>query len=364
MRVFNGLTHLAVVQTSRIYRMHNKDAQLQFLDDVYSSKVFPTTLVYNVAAALGGLANIVVILVYCFRIQRETHRYYIPVMSAVDFTGCVINAFYFHLVDSHHFDYPSDLLCRILSFMVIFNNGVSGHIILVIALQRYLILCHPFGKQLNRTWRRASLVIIIMLSVVYGSPTIYASGTSPEVVFYDNQNSTRETCTFVSNVKSKISFQRGYFGFLLAVILLNIVITAGLYFPVIRKVYRSIARLEETTFPDNRAHETPSESQINDEEDGVGGSNVSRARLKHNMSVTVLFIIVAYIVSFLPSLFTQTLVIKEPEISDTVTHINLYHFFLRFYIFNHILNPFIYIGFDMKFRKEFKIWICSCECRK
>jgi hypothetical protein len=285
-------------------------------------------------------------------------------MATVDFAGCAVNAFYFHLIDSHHFNYPSDILCRILSFMVIFNNGVSGHIILVIALQRYLMLCRPFGKQLNRTWRRISLVIIVTLSIVYGFPTIYASGTSPEVVVYDNQNSTSSTCTFVGNVKSKTFFQRGYFGFLLAVILLNIVVTAGLYFPVIRTVYRSIARLEETTVPDNGGHETASESQITDEEDGVDGSNVSRARLKHNMSVTVLFIIVAYIVSFLPSLFTQTLAIKEPEISDTAMHNNLYHFFLRFYIFNHILNPFIYIGFDMKFRKECKVWICTFECKK
>lgn len=92
----------------------------------------------------------------------------------------------------------------------------------------------------------------------------------------------------------------------------------------------------------------------------MGGSrSSSRARMKHNMSLTVFCIIVVYIISFLPSLLTQTMALKEPSIADTAVHMNLYHFFARFYVFNHIVNPFIYIGFDVKFRKEITFLVTS-----
>lgn len=46
------------------------------------------------------------------------------------------------------------------------------------------------------------------------------------------------------------------------------------------------------------------------------------------------------------------MVLKEFFIVDMVVYMNLYYFFVRFYVFNYIVNLFIYIGFDVKFRKE------------
>lgn len=46
------------------------------------------------------------------------------------------------------------------------------------------------------------------------------------------------------------------------------------------------------------------------------------------------------------------MVLKELFIVDMVVYMNLYYFFVRFYVFNYIVNLFIYIGFDVKFRKE------------
>lgn len=333
------------------------DPDLDSLDDVYANKVFPTTVVYNMAASLGALGNIIVLLVYAFRIQRQVHRYYIPVLAVVDFIGCVTNFVFLHLLDSHQYAYPSDAVCRCISFLVIFNNGVSGHVILVIALQRYMMLCRPFSKQLNGGMRRGSLVIVSALALFYGLPTFYASGTSNQVLNYANKTYNTTSCSFVSHVSSKNAFQKGYFGFLLAMILLNIIITAGLYIPVLKRVYHSFARLEETSFPE--------EVHVNDEGEAMGGScSSSRARMKHNMSLTVFCIIIVYIISFLPSLLTQTMALKEPSVTDTSVHMNLYHFFARFYIFNHIVNPFIYIGFDVKFRREISFLVTSLRRNK
>ena len=125
--------------------------------------------------------------------------------------------------------------------------------------------------------------------------------------------------------------------------LLNILITAGLYIPVVRIVYNSISRLEET-FPEN--------TETNESGETVGGSKVSRALAKHSMSLTVLCIIIVFIVSFLPSLIIQSLAMKQANVENSTSEINLYHFFGRFYTFNHVLNPIIYLGFDKKFRRK------------
>ena len=304
------------------------------LDTEFQRKIMPTSVLYNIATSLGILGNVAVLLVYNFRFKRQEHRYYIPVLAWADLSGCVTNSVYFNTLDVYHVTYPSDPLCRLLSFLVIFNSGVSSHVILIIALQRYLTLCRPFGKQLTARARRLSLVIVTVLALIYGLPASYASGTR-------GQNMT-STCGIVS--EDKKLFQKTYFGCMLFLNLLNILITAGLYLPVLRIVYNSISRLEETTFPEN--------TETNESGETVGGSKVSRAFAKHSMSLTVLCIIIVFIVSFLPSLIIQSLAMKEANVENSTSEINLYHFFGRFYTFNHVLNPIIYLGFDKKFRRK------------
>ena len=304
------------------------------LDKEFQRKIMPTSVLYNIATSLGILGNVAVLLVYNFRFKRQEHRYYIPVLAWADLSGCVTNSVYFNTLDVYHVTYPSDLLCQLLSFLVIFNSGISSHLILIIALQRYLTLCRPLGKQLTARARRLSLVIVTVLALIYGLPAFYASGTH-------GQNRT-STCSIVSEGTS--DDKKLYFGGMLFLILLNILITAGLYLPVVRIVYNSISRLEETTFPEN--------TETNESGETVGGSNVSRALAKHSMSLTVLCIIIVFIVSFLPSLIIQSLAMKEANVENSTSEINLYHFFGRFYTFNHVLNPIIYLGFDKKFRRK------------
>lgn len=338
------------------------------LNEEYARKVRPTTIFYIIVASFGALGNVAVVLVYCVRMKKQDNRYFIPILACVDLIGCVTNAVYFHLDDTSQFIYPSDILCRLLSFLVIFNNGVSGHIILVIALQRYMILCRPFNRQLNRPLRRLALVIICVLSLIYASPVLFSSGKLKMTLLYNGHNVTAEGCTYSSNIESPTFFRHVYFGILLALILLNIIITACLYIPVIRKIYHTFTRLKRMSFVSQNLSrkedesEAPSINHCSDETEADHGdeSNMVQARMRNNMSVTLLVIIVVYICSFLPSTVTQTLALEEPGISDTIVHFNLYYFFLRFYIFNHILNPFIYICFDLKFRRELRKWCCFC----
>lgn len=339
------------------------------LNEEYAGKVRPTLIFYITVAILGGLGNITVILVYCFRMKKQDNRYFIPVLACVDLIGCITNGIYFHLDDASQFIYPSDVLCRLLSFLVIFNNGVSGHIILVIALQRYLILCRPFGRQLSRSLRRLALFIICVLSLIYASPVLFASGKIRMTLLYNDVNVTTESCTYSSNVEKQDFFRHVYFGILLALILLNIIVTGCLYIPVIRKIYHTFSRLKRMSFMSQNLSKKEMECDApsmnhsgGDETEADHGDECSivQARMRNNMSVTLLVIIVVYICSFLPSLITQALALEEPEITDTVLHFNLYYFFLRFYLFNHVLNPFIYICFDLKFRRELKKWCCVC----
>lgn len=97
------------------------DADLDSLVDDYANKVFPTTATYYMAASLGALGNIIVLLVYIFRIKRQVHRYYIPVLAVVDFTGCVNNVVFFHFTiirATHYADASLFLLFSTMEFPV------------------------------------------------------------------------------------------------------------------------------------------------------------------------------------------------------------------------------------------------------
>lgn len=128
--------------------------------------------------------------------------------------------------------YPSTPACRILAFVQICIPGISAHTLLLISIQRYKLVCKPFGPKMTHFWKRVLFGIICFISFAYSAPLLTTAGVFTDKVTYMNHNVTSEMCKFSGEWSLLISI---YFMLLFLIMVANLVVTAGLYIPVLRR---------------------------------------------------------------------------------------------------------------------------------
>ncbi|XP_062573688.1 uncharacterized protein LOC134235571 [Saccostrea cucullata] len=317
------------------------------------------------------------------------------------------------------FNYPSDTVCRILSFLQMCVPGASAHVLVVISLQRYLLVCKPFGPKMTLFWKRVFFGIACGIAIAYSVPVLRTSGVLRKVDKFMNHTVTIEICKFSVDTSPVLTV---YFGLLFLIILANIGITTGLYVPVLRQVQLSFRRKikvrstqNDFNFPlhtkssqitqlteldkgncgidgtelqrvnvsieENEPHkhehiaETLEEtSDINTQEeikvqnpDGTVKCKQARPKdgsVQTRITKMFLVIIIAYVLAYIPPLVILILIyaIKDFNyitLSESETLAWLY--FGRFIFMNNIVNPFIYGYFDTKFRKQIQLYFKQCK---
>ncbi|XP_022312604.2 uncharacterized protein LOC111117723 [Crassostrea virginica] len=354
------------------------------LSDDYSYQMLPNTFVHVIAGAFGVFGNALVLFVYSRYIQDNSGtRYFIPILAFVDFVGCVSNVTQFHLDNTMRYIYPNVYLCKVLSFLMIMTGGFSAHLILVIALQRYMMICRPLAQQMNRKYCRIAIAIICIISAGYASPVLKFGGLYDTYVNQMVENSTRKVHVSICHFDDGTNGWRvmvPYFGTLLLLSFINIIVTSGLYIPVTKTIYRTLSPgrgmrasrvLEGDTNMTSRETQSTSVERFAMVEmsrqsiraNGTLSTTLTtpassrEQRARKNISVMFLVIIIVYVVSYLTSLVTQIHSFAT-GIPLEGYRLNIYFFCLRFNLLNHIANPYIYWFYDIKFRQE----VCRFCC--
>ncbi|XP_062606310.1 cholecystokinin receptor type A-like [Saccostrea cucullata] len=345
----------------------------RILSERYSEKLLPNTIAQLIAAVFGILGNSVVILVYFRYIQDKTSsRFFIPILAIVDLAGCISNVTAFHIDNTMRYIYPDEILCKTLCFLIILAGGMSAHLIFAIALQRYLIICRPFGPQMSTKSCKIATLIIFLISVGYSAPILKLSGIY--------RPSSLKMCHFDDGTNGS-SVMIPYFGTFLILSFINIIVTSALYIPVIKTIYKTLStpkRNRVSIIPDDNTDISSKETQdLSAEKITKADSpqNIVRTpqkeptntlttdgnreqRARRDISIMFLVIIIVYVVSYLTSLVTQVYTFLHPMMDLRGYQLNVFYFCLRFNLLNHIANPYIYWFFDNKFRNELRKFCC------
>lgn len=368
----------------------------RILTERYAGVVLPNTVLLALGMTVGAVGNVAVITLYVFRIQdKKGDRYFIPVLAFVDCLGCAANGAFYTMDNLFLFLFPSDALCRVLIFLLTFASGFSAHVLLVIALQRYLLICRPFGKQLTLHWRRVSLGIITVVCTGYASPLLGIGGVR-------HSNSTFLNRTFPSH-ECVLSVEKStgtvlYFGLIALISVANILVTVALYIPIIRAIYKTFSfrkrtlshKLRDRRMSDSRStqishveiqeateHETSISANIGKQTvspkktgkvpQKTHAGESKKDKVKASINLMFLIIILVYTLSYIPTL---AILIATYTLTDftylelSTAGINLWLFCARFLLLNHVINPFIYGYFDIGFRAEFMKVCCCFDKRK
>lgn len=367
--------------------MASTDADI-LLSEQHSKQLLPNTVLDLIAGAFGFFGNGIVLLMYTRYItDKSGTRYFIPILALVDLIGCVSSVSSFHLDNTMRYVYPSENLCKTLFFLIIMSGGFSAHLIFAIALQRYLIICRPFGKQMTQTYRRIAVLAIFLFSLGYAAPLLKFAGLKETGKRYIEGNDTQKIsvsfCYFDGgSYGSRVMVP--YFGTLLLLSFINIIATSGLYIPVTKTIYKTLSPFngaayrvnnlqdEETRVTSTDDHSSSFEQAKITEiprQDLTKRTNCSepqptacresnhKQQTRRKLSIMFLLIIVVYVVSYLTSLITQIHTFVT-GIRLTGYRLNINFFFLRFNLLNHIANPYIYWFYDVKFRGELKKLCC------
>lgn len=346
--------------------MANKTIQV-LLSERYSEKLFPNTVLDLIEGGIGVFGNITVLVMYSrYIVDKSMTRYFIPILAFVDLLGCLSNVVHFHLDNTMRYIYPGVHLCKTLFFLMIMSGGISAHLIFAIALQRYLMICRPFGQQMTRKYCRIAVVTISLFSFGYAAPVLKFAGLNKgwRVSFCHLDDGSHGSNVMVP-----------YFGSLLLLSFINIVATFCMYIPVVKTIYRT---LSQNNIHGDRANVVQDQdihvSSKYTQNIGVEKMTTNDARLKikdalesnreqnarKRISVMFLIIIIVYAVSYLTSLSAQIYVFTAKE-AVSGYRFNISVFCLRFNLLNHIANPYIYWFHDIRFRKELKKLCCRSD---
>ena len=386
--------------------MANESYYLSLLQERSADIALSSTILIIIGVLVGIIGNSLIIHFYFFRIKERGERYFIPLLAIVDFTGCITSSSFYIMDNTFFFNYPSSAACRVLSFLQICIPGISGHILLIISIQRYLLICKPFGPKMTIFWKRLAFGIACFISLAYSVPLLKTSGVSTE----DNMSLGYNFTTYICKL-SVVGSSPGmfaYFALLFLIMAANILITAGLYIPVLKRINisRGFKNKNYNVQNDSNISSQAESSNVNEiEMDDVNqgkndidmqpqiitvsnefgkekpetsreNTNVSKvvqiykqaqtnhgAKQKNAVSksdaaqkrITIMFfvLILAYIISYTPPLIISIVLYAVDDFSFVTMskdELAMCVYLTRLVFLNHIVNPFVYGYFDTMFR--------------
>nr|XP_022301133.1 C3a anaphylatoxin chemotactic receptor-like [Crassostrea virginica] len=201
--------------------------------NIYSDIALGSTILIIIGRVIGIIGNITIIFLYFFRIKEKGERYFIPLLAVVDLLGCLANPPYYILDTENLYNFPSFIGCKILMFLHFCIPGMSGHTLLLILIQRYMLVSKPFRPKMTLFWKRVSFGIVCLVSLAYSIPLLATAGVYEKVIPFMNQNVTTEVCKFFSGISMPMT---AYVTLLLVLMVVNIVLTVGFYIPVLMRI--------------------------------------------------------------------------------------------------------------------------------
>ncbi|XP_033743451.1 LOW QUALITY PROTEIN: uncharacterized protein LOC117329563 [Pecten maximus] len=160
----------------------NGDLDAWNRDEAY--KLIPIDILLVLYAVIGVFGNIAVIYIYSFKLKvKFDDKFFILVLAGMDIIVCSTGPLFSLARNILPVNFQGDALCRICWYFVRTMGTASGMLLFIIAVQRYLKVCRPFGRQMTSFINKVALgvtfgvaiIIDIPIFVFYGETEIYDS---------------------------------------------------------------------------------------------------------------------------------------------------------------------------------------------
>jgi len=200
--------------------------------------LYPMTVILFVILILGTFANVLVIYIYAFVMKRnKEERFFIPWLAFMDACSVCVGSSFGIYINFWPYNARNYILCTLLWTITKVFVLSGAFLLLVIAVQRYLKLCRPFGTQMNMKWKVVSLTLSLILGILLASPVPYFYGVS------SIQESTSSLTYHMCGEKLELqsSWELLIYKVILSTFaLVGIIIISILYGAVSKRIYKQI----------------------------------------------------------------------------------------------------------------------------
>ncbi|XP_052240968.1 type-1 angiotensin II receptor B-like [Dreissena polymorpha] len=123
--------------------LKKKLAKVKRLNQVTANILAPVIIIMFIFLFVGFFGNTFVVMMYRKRRQKTTAHVFIMFLAIIDWAACAIIHPYviYKLFNSH--DQTWVTTCKFFEVFIHFNLALSGLALLLIAIDRYLAICHP-----------------------------------------------------------------------------------------------------------------------------------------------------------------------------------------------------------------------------
>ncbi|XP_062607147.1 QRFP-like peptide receptor [Saccostrea cucullata] len=203
-----------------------------------------------VFSVIGIIGNGIVIFVYTKKKDKLTSSVFILGLAVYDFLTCSVIIPYTACMIYLRFMILYDALCKIYMFLLTFSVPLSAFLMVAIAVDRYLCICHPFLHLLNKTRARAVIVLLTVFACVLGtlsciSYSVYMYADPSHVEFSDcteatpyQQEEYTGQCNYpgiIVGMAYFITWQKIYSSFYLISLIIVLLLYTMIYYSVTRR---------------------------------------------------------------------------------------------------------------------------------
>lgn len=369
-----------------------RDRALQlYWNEQYSDLYFPNTIVLAFYLIIGIPGNIIVILVYQFRLRKEKGgRYFITPLAYLDLLALIITASLNLTRNIRQVIFPSDASCKLLLYFSYVSTCSSLFLLNGIAVQRFQKICRPFGRQMNAFWKKVAICVCVLSSLLLYIPVLFYYGVI-EIRNAKLGNITGYQCNKLPGTAAQMRGLSIFNGIGFFITICNVVVITVLYIIITVSIVKQVKKMnvikvrpEQTSGPSSDAtvlsnvtksrtnNSQVAESSCTAAESSVNSMSqlgVEKQKTKQKTDsrttafrVSFMFMTISF-VGFLAYLPSWTFILIETSnplfwknLPSTAFHVCLT--LRRMYMFNHLANPFIYGVFDVAFRQEIKKLLC------
>lgn len=353
-----------------------------------------------VSSVFGSLGNLIVMYVYALHWQKCKARIFFVMFASLNF----VNSIYSMPVEAYilwrPLDFDHQLLCKTSRVTVFVINNICVALFITVAIDRLLLVYKPLRhRMLTVRYAKMCCVACFVIGTATAWPGYVLYGTATAYEEINGVNVTGKTC-FISDDLSGLKWPRLYGRILLVLTVVFFITITVMYIFIGRKLYQVSGKVTESqksrtsfgslfwslrirtflnsksrpngkSIPPVKTVESVKQSGRPDKR-SHSASSVSIRRLSgttgqasRDNTITLLLVTMTYILSFVPYISLVTLRYMHDDFYSSMSKSRriIYHIFLRFYLFNSTLSPFVFAFSNAKFRQTVLNLFCK-RCKK
>ena len=125
------------------------------------------------------IGNAHILHVYIAKKKHNNTRVYVCFIAVLDMINCTVCYPYSIVNCLLPYMFYSNSACKLLTFITYATNCCVPMGLLVISIDRFRVICRPFGAQISKRMSKWLCAVAALVSVVLSSPTLYLSGVVP-----------------------------------------------------------------------------------------------------------------------------------------------------------------------------------------